>query len=109
MGNLYIAGLKTGTIYRVIDQSTGITQIKKPNEISVTQSPFSDKIRIETIRNDRHEIHLSVHDVKGINLYQAVIYDANYEFDLSFLPAGTYILTIGIDGKNLVHKLILGK
>lgn len=109
MGNLYIAGLKTGTIYRIIDQSTGITLIKKPNEISVIQSPFSDKIRIETIRNDRHEIHLSVHDVKGINLYQAVIYDANYEFDLSFLPAGTYILTVGIDGKNLVHKLILGK
>jgi len=107
-GQLYVAGLTTGKIFRISDNSTGISNDDSKG-IKIIQLPFSDKIRIETGRNDRPVIHLTLRDVRGVTLYSSITREVTYEFDLSFLPAGTYFLNIGIDGKNLVHKLIKGK
>lgn len=107
-GQLYVAGLTSGTIFRVIDNSTGIVNGDALAGIKIIQVPFSDKIRIETGRNDGPVMHLAVYDVKGSIRYNATTREANYEFDAGFLPAGTYFLKIGIDGKSMVHKMILG-
>lgn len=107
-GQLYVAGLTSGTIFRIIDNSTGIVNGDALAGIKIIQVPFSDKIRIETGRNDGPVMHLAVYDVKGSIRYNATTREANYEFDAGFLPAGTYFLKIGIDGKDVVRKMILG-
>ena len=108
-GQIYIAGITSGSIYRVGDQSTGSKQLEKLADIKIIQDPFSEIIRVETGQNKHSEIHLSVHDIRGTKLYTDATRDAIYELNLSFLPAGAYILTVEIDRKNYIHKLILGK
>jgi len=108
-GQLYIAGLTSGTIYLVTDNSTGIINGDALAGIKIIQVPFSGKIRIETGRNDGPVMRLAVYDVKGSILYKVSTREANYEFDAGFLPAGAYFLKIVIDSKYLVHKLIMGK
>ena len=107
-GQLYIAGTTSGTIFQINNGPTDIIS-NDISRIKIIQDPFSDKIRIETGRNDPKLIHLTIFDTRGIKLYNTITKVVNYEFNLSFLPAGIYFLNIGIDGKNLVHKIIKGK
>lgn len=107
-GQLYIAGIKSGTIYRVIGNTTGIKNNDDLSDIKIIQVPFSNKIRIETGRNDRPEIQITMNDIMGKTLFSTTTPEAIYEFDPGNLPFGTYLLTIVIDGKKLVHKLIKG-
>jgi glucose/arabinose dehydrogenase len=108
-GQLYVAGLTSGTIFRVSDGPIGISDADAPKTIQIIRIPFSDKIRIESGRTDRPVIHLIVVDIRGVILYNAITREAHCEFDLSFLPAGTYVLNVGVDGKKFVQKLIKGK
>jgi glucose/arabinose dehydrogenase len=107
-GQLYIAGAKSKTIFKVLDYSTTATSANADpmGEIKVTQFPSSNKIRIETGRNNGNEIQITLSDIKGILVYKASFREANYEFDPGTLPFGTYLLNIVIDGKNFVQKLI---
>ena len=108
-GQLYVAGLTSGKIFRVSDGTTGIVSNDNAAGIKIIQNPFSDKIRIETGRNDRLKIHLTLLDARGIILYETNTQEAYYEFELSFLPIGIYFLNIGVNGKMFLHKLIKGK
>jgi glucose/arabinose dehydrogenase len=105
-GHLYVAGLSSGTIFRVADNSTGIADNNKPLDIKIIQNPLSDKVRIETGLSNRVLVHLQLTDVKGITLINVSTREPSYEFDVSSLPSGTYFVNIGIDGKSIVRKLI---
>jgi hypothetical protein len=48
-------------------------------------------------------------DVIGKTLHENITSENSCDLDLSFLLAGTYFLKINIEGKNLVHKMVLGK
>ncbi|MGV8964619.1 MAG: PQQ-dependent sugar dehydrogenase [Candidatus Saccharimonadaceae bacterium] len=108
-GHLYVAGLTSGTIYRVGDNSIGITENTKPPDIKIIQDPFSDKVLIETGRTNLPIISLELNDVKGSTLLKKAIKEQTYELDTSFLPAGIYFLKVGIEGKSVVQKLVKGK
>lgn len=105
-GQLYVAGVGSGKIFRIDDQATGINNVAKSEQIRIIQIPSSNKIRIETNQTNHSVMHMNVFDVSGIKHYQTDTREPNMEFDFSFLHTGTYILTILIDGKNHVHKLI---
>jgi glucose/arabinose dehydrogenase len=105
-GKLYVAGRGSGKIYRVVGNTTGINDSYILSGIKIIQVPNSNKIRIETGHNNRQEIQIALNDIKGAVLYKATTSEANYEFDPGKLTFGTYLLSIGIDGKKLVHKLI---
>ena len=52
-GQIYIAGVKSGTIYRINDQTTG-TKLKEISPaIKIISSLFTDKIRVETSENNQ--------------------------------------------------------
>jgi glucose/arabinose dehydrogenase len=105
-GQLYIAGITSGIIYRVIDIASGIINDDISSDIKIVQNPFSDKIHIETGRTDGSEIQITLYDVKGTILNNSTTRQANYEFDSGFLPDGVYFLNIMIDGKKYIYKMI---
>lgn len=108
-GQLYIAGLTTGTIYHVVENPTGITDSKSSAGIKIIQVPHSSKIRVETGLNDQPDIHLSLFDLKGIKRYQTNRQEGSFEFDPGPLPSGTYLLEIVIDGQKQVAKLVVSR
>lgn len=108
-GQLYVVGRSPGKIFRIGDQSTGTDVKNELNGLKIIHAPFSDQIRIETIQTGQQEIQISLHDINGIERFQAGTKEPSYEFNLSHLPSGIYFLTIKLDGKNHVRKLILGK
>jgi len=106
-GQLYIAGLTSGIIYRVTEQLTGIPDEEHP-DIKIIQSPSSNKIRIEINHAFPVETRLSICNIWGIILFQAVTYDNYYEIDLNNVPAGMYLLMVRTGGKDAVHKILVG-
>ena len=106
-GQLYIAGLSSGSIYLVVENTTGLSDSKVSPEIKVIQLPYSSIIRLETGRNDRPEIHITLYDLTGIAHYTSNTREASFEFDPGKLPAGTYLLSISVDDRKQVHKLVI--
>lgn len=105
-GQLYVAGMKSGTLFRVIDHPTSTQSTNVWGNVKVIQVPFSNTIRIETGRLDLGEIQITLSDIKGSLLFRGATSEPNYEFDPGPLPFGTYLLNIGTDGNRIVHKLI---
>lgn len=107
-GQLYVAGLTSRTIYRVLGNTTDINNNNIFSGIKIVQVPHSNKIRIETGQANPPEIQITLADILGRTIYKATTTEANYEFDSGELPFGIYLLNIGIDSKKLVHKLFKG-
>jgi glucose/arabinose dehydrogenase len=105
-GELYIAGVASGKIYRVISNTTGLTDDRTEADLKIFRSPSSHKIRIETAYNDGREIQVELIDIKGTLLFNATTHEPNYEFNPGPLPLGTYILKLMSNGKKLTQKLV---
>ncbi len=108
-GQLYIAGIGSGNIFRIGDQSTDSKVIGKPLNLKIVHVPFSDIIRLETFGNDESEKQISVYDIRGTKKYQKNFQGLQYEFNLEFLPAGIYLLKVSLNGNSQIQKLVLGK
>lgn len=107
-GQLYVAGLSSGKVFRVYDQVTESLLIKKPMDFKVVQVPFSNRIRIETEQTIDQNMQISIYDLKGIKYFQTNSQEAGCEFNSGDWPAGIYILNVRINGNNQVRKLVLG-
>jgi glucose/arabinose dehydrogenase len=108
-GQLFVAGIKSGKIYRVVDQSTQNGFIQKPSVLKIINTPFSNKIRIESTNSFLGEIQISVYDIRGVNHYQNQFHENSFEFNVGFLPAGMYLLKVKVDGNSQIQKIVLGK
>lgn len=106
-GELYIAGTMTDTIYKVMSSTTGIDNNPFSDQVKVIQLPNSSKIRVETTQSIQQAVKIVMMDIKGRIIFTASTYDSSYEFDPGSLPMGTYLLNVGAQGKNFVHKLIV--
>lgn len=108
-GNLYVAGIKSGKIFKVLENTTNTGKNEVEDFTRIIQDPYSPKIRIETNYTGQKLMHLMVYDTKGSILYSQSTRQNNFDFDPGDLTAGIYFLKILIDGKPYIHKLILGK
>jgi len=108
-GQLYVAGIASGKIFRVNDLSTGSNPIKKPVDFKITHVPYSDIIHLETTENNQSEIEISVYDIRGTKQYQKEVREHNVEINLGFLPAGIYFLKVIFQGNSQIQKLVLEK
>ena len=107
-GQLYIAGITSGTIFRMFEENT--TGTKKDDKLAgllIIQIPASHKIRVENKRNSHSTMNISLFDTKGVLHFSNSTSNNNYEFDPGYLTSGIYLLKISIEGKNLVRKLII--
>jgi glucose/arabinose dehydrogenase len=105
-GQIYIAGLTTGIVYRIVDNTSGIASIEDQSGIKIMENPFTDKIQIETGRIGKTAIQLTLNDVNGSTIFKTTTSGSPYEFDTDFLPQGVYFLNIESDGSRSVQKLI---
>lgn len=106
-GQLYVAGVKSGNIYRVIGTATGLDDdMAAADLIKIFRVPASNKIRIETAFNDGQEILLELIDTKGSLLFSTTIRQPSYEFNPGTLPAGVYIIKAITGGKKFTQKLV---
>ncbi|MBA4410207.1 MAG: cadherin [Odoribacter sp.] len=107
-GQIYVAGLTSGKIFRVFDQVTESRLINKPIDFIVIQIPFSSRLKIETEQKNDLDLQITVYDLNGIERFQGNSMESSYEFDPGFLTSGIYLLSVRINGNNQVRKLVLG-
>ncbi len=105
-GQLYIAGLKSGKLFKFSDLSTKANVLPVQEEINVTQTQFTNKIRIETRLNSQSFMQLSVFDIRGSKQFSEQLKAENQEIDFSFLNSGVYILSVIFDGKTKNFKFV---
>ncbi|HET6559763.1 MAG TPA: PQQ-dependent sugar dehydrogenase [Prolixibacteraceae bacterium] len=108
-GQLYLAGMTSGTIYRVIKLSTGIDDLNTMESVKIIRVPSSGKIRIETGLDSRAEFQVMMSDVKGVQVYRGTMGESAFEFDPGDLPSGVYIVQLTGNGKKAAQKLVIGK
>ena len=105
-GQLYVAGITSGKIFRIADQVTATNMPGNQLNIQLFQIPTTKRVRIE-VEQINSEIHLSVYDILGINQFQTIKSEPNFEIDLSLLKSGIYFLKVTTGGKTRIQKLIL--
>jgi glucose/arabinose dehydrogenase len=106
-GELYVAGLSNGVIYRIASQATGLSPEKELSGIRFFNDPLSRKLRLEINSGSSPEAILSIYDMQGAVRFRDKITDEKYEFNTSRLPYGVYLVNLRINGKNWSHKLII--
>ena len=107
-GRLYVAGLTSGTIYRISDSPTSVNLPVNPNNITVTYLPGTAKVSIENKSHDGTLLQLTLFNPLGIVCYSTLSHESNLVINISFLPKGIYLLNIVSKGRNQVQKLIKG-
>lgn len=105
-GRLYVADLTSGNIYRIVDNVTALDEMTHTPDIKVINYVGSRKVKILTGQNENSEMQLSLFDDIGVIRYSSATKASSYEFNISFLSKGVYFLSVSINGKSLVHKLI---
>jgi len=107
-GQLYVAGITSGKIFRIYDQVTASRLNKTPIGFKVIQIPYSELIRIETEQINHLDMQISVYDLSGKKCFQGHSTENRYEFNPGILTSGIYLLNVSINGNNQVQKLVLG-
>lgn len=109
IGQIYVAGLSSGKIFRISDQVTDSRAITIPMAFKVIQIPYSARIRIEAEPIDDTSMQISVYDLNGIMRFHDYSKESYYEFDTNIFASGFYILSIQVNGINHIQKLVIGK
>jgi glucose/arabinose dehydrogenase len=107
-GQLYIAGLTTGTIYRITGSPLALDRTEDSSTITATCIPGTSTIRIENKRHDSTEMQLTLFNPLGIACYTNLSRESTLSIDISSLPTGIYLLNIVSNGRNQVQKIIKG-
>jgi len=105
-GQLYVAGLTTGTIYRITGNPTAFLQPATTTNITATYISGSATIQIENMKHDGTEMRLTVFNPLGIACYANFTRESTLTIDISSLPTGMYFLNIVSNGRNQVQKII---
>lgn len=105
-GNLYIAGLTSGTIYRISDSPTALNQPQSSSKVTVTYLPGTGKVIIDANKNTGAEIQFTVFNTIGIPCLTSSSGQCPFTTDISFLPKGIYFLNILSDGQHIIRKVL---
>ena len=105
-GQLYVAGLTSGTIYRISSTPTATSGQNDSPPVKVTRLLADGKVRIETQRPDGTPMLVTLFNVLGSTCSEFKTNETAYEFDISFLPKGVYFLNIVLEGRKQAFKII---
>jgi hypothetical protein len=106
-GNLVVQsgfGLKSAEIV------TGISQLPNSFEVKMYPNPSKGLVMLDIVGSEIMNSEVVVRSITGSEVFRRE-YKASEQirFDLSKLVSGTYLVTLEIDGKFIVKKLILDK
>jgi len=109
-GELYVAGLSSGRIFKIIDSNQTTTVVKHESSLQSTlfPNPFVDElnISIESDFNLSDFILLSISSLEGKELYQINLKEKKSTLNLDFLEPGLYNLTLKSVGKVRNYRII---
>lgn len=106
-GQLFVAGLTSGMIYRVIESTAGIEHDDALSSLRIIHIPNTGKIRIENDFDQMKLLRLALFDARGIVLFSDNTRESFYEFDPGMLSSGIYFLRIVMEGQQKVQKLMI--
>ena len=108
-GELYVAGLSNGIIYKIKDDTLGLNDQTLLNNISISPNPAKDAVFIKS-ESGKFEIT----NIKAFNIIGSEILNVNtnsvtkYQLDLQKLKKGIYFLKIQLNNsESVVKKLII--
>lgn len=108
-GELYIAGVSSGKIYKVIEEPSSVEKLKKSVDIKLIKITPSNRFRVETGNGIDSDLRMLVFDFKGRKRFQAKSTENSFEIDLGFLRSGTYLFSFLINGESHVQKIYLSR
>lgn len=105
-GELYIAGISSGTVYKITDSTLSNAEYTTEN-ISLYPNPAEGEVFLTTHNLDM-PINLIVSDLNGKQVAQEQLLTNNSRIDTSLLSKGVYILTLeSATGTRSTHKLVI--
>lgn len=108
LGKLYIAGLTSGTIFRIeTASSTGMPDGISDEEIKIQHFPSSRKLRVETGLSNKSEVIYKMVSLNGVICDFGVSKVPDFEISTDKLAAGMYYLQIIVGNKSKGTKLII--
>ncbi len=104
-GQLYIADLTKGIIYKIVDGTTGLGtyENQKENQVSIINN--QNEILIKRIENS-NSMQLSFYNSMGINCFTLETNSLNYNINLIDYPKGVYLLAVKINDIIYTYKTI---
>lgn len=107
-GELYIAGVSNGIIYKITDTSAGVNDFAK-SPFAVYPNPAKDMVSIRKSDAGNAATWARVYDVSGKLLLEKQLQDMETNTIVTTtLPAGFYMLNIIYSaGKSFSHKLMI--
>jgi hypothetical protein len=106
-GEIYIAGLNSGNIYKIIDAELSIPEESLSN-IKIYPNPISDALIIDTSSTTERIEHIHLYDLNGKRI-TSIHNPTGYitTIHTKELKSGFYLVEITtIDGKRKINKLI---
>lgn len=108
-GEIYVAGLNSGKIYKVIEPPTSVAKLKNSVEIKLIKTTSSNTFRVEAGKAGHSDLHMFVFDFKGRKRFQTKSAENSFEIDLGFLRSGTYLFSFFVQGEMHTQKIFLAR
>ncbi|MBL7969230.1 MAG: PQQ-dependent sugar dehydrogenase [Prolixibacteraceae bacterium] len=105
-GQLYVAGITSGKIYRIFDQVTSIPQAEL-NDFKIYQIPGTHKIRVETFNEIDNELWIQIYTITGAEQLKILKSGPVFDVNLDALHSGIYLIKITGSGNSQVKKVLL--
>lgn len=104
-GSLYVAGISSGNIYKIIGTSGAGTDSFAGGSFSVYPNPAGDEVFV-SLKNTAATT-LSIFDIRGKLLLQQNITEGESRIDTSVLSSGMYMMELESSGAVKHHKLVV--
>jgi glucose/arabinose dehydrogenase len=105
-GELYVAGLSTGTIYKIMDTSTtGINSKEKPEIANAYPNPFTDFLKIQ-LKDKQSEAGIKLSSLKGKVVYSEKTPLQTARINTKNLTPGVYLLKVTTTNETYLKKVI---
>jgi glucose/arabinose dehydrogenase len=105
-GELFIAGISNGNVYRIIDNSVAGTQTFAGGTYTVYPNPADDEVFVE-FKNIMAPASVSILDIQGKLLVKQDIAEGASRIDTSSLGSGIYMVKMESSGAVKHHKLVI--
>jgi len=108
-GELYVAGLETGVIFKVGDSTTSTGDLQKPTafNLAVLTNPVDDLLKINITSQKVDKAHLKLIDLKGKLIKDLGTLNTNsiHEINISAMGSGIYLI-ISPQDENIAVKVV---
>ncbi|MCF8233256.1 MAG: PQQ-dependent sugar dehydrogenase [Bacteroidales bacterium] len=106
-GEIYIAGIQSGIIYRIVDESgMGVPGSSIDNIPYIFPNPARDHIWID-YKVAMENVHIQLRNIKGQMIYRSKLAEAGKKISLEQLGAGIYLVQLKTQDKVFSQKLMI--